>query len=280
MEVSVFDPRPCDLGEGPLWHPTRAQLFWFDINGHRMMTSGGEWQFDRPVSAAGWLAEDNLLIATDRDLIRFHIETGAQEPVAPLEADNPVTRSNDGRADPWGGFWIGTMGKAAEPGAGAIYRYYRGELRRLFPDITIPNAICFAPGGAHAYFADTARGIVWRQALEANDGWPTGTPEIYLDHGADGPNPDGAVIDAAGNFWCAEWGSARVRCYSPTGAVLRDIALPVSQPSCPAFGGSDLYITTAREGLSAEALAEEPQAGQVFVARNVAPGQPEHKVIL
>lgn len=280
MGVSVFDPRPCDLGEGPLWHPMREQLFWFDINGNRMMTSGGEWHFDRPVSTAGWLDDDRLLIATDRDLIRFDVETGTQERIAPLEAEHPATRSNDGRADPWGGFWIGTMGKAAEPGAGAIYRYYRGEMRQLFPGITIPNAICFAPDGRYACFADTARGIVWRQALDETDGWPLGDPEIYLDHGADGPNPDGAVIDAAGNFWCAEWGSARVRCYAPSGAALRDIALPVSQPSCPALGGSDLYITTAREGLSEKALATEPLAGQVFVARNVAPGQPEHKVIL
>jgi sugar lactone lactonase YvrE len=280
MELSVFDPRPCDLGEGPLWHPTRKQLFWFDINGHRMMSLGGEWQFDRPVSAAGWIGDDALLIATDRDLIRFNIETGAEIQIAPLEADNPVTRSNDGRADTWGGFWIGTMGRRAEPGAGAIYRYYQGELRRLFPGITIPNAICFAPDRGHAHFADTARGIVWRQALAAADGWPLGDPEIYLDHGADGPNPDGAVADAAGNFWCAEWGSSRVRCYDPSGAVLRDISLPVTQPTCPAFGGSDLYITTARQGLSAAALTAEPLAGQVFVAQGVAHGQSEHKVIL
>lgn len=280
MELSIHDPRPCDLGEGPLWHPTRKQLFWFDINNMRMMASGGEWQFDRPVSAAGWLSDAALLIATSRDLIRLDIETGAQEPVAALEADNPVTRANDGRADPWGGFWIGTMGRQAEPGAGAIYRYYQGELRQLYPGITIPNAICFSPDGAHAHFADTARRIVWRQALAEADGWPSGTPEIYLDHGADGPNPDGAVIDAAGNFCCAEWGASRLRCYAPSGAVLRDISLPVSQPTCPAFGGSDLYITTARQGLSEQALAGQPLAGQVFVARGVAAGQAEHRVIL
>lgn len=279
MEVSVFDSRVSDLGEGPLWHPERQRLFWFDITGKRLMTTGGEWQFDGLVSAAGWVSEDVLLIATERDLIRFDIETGAQEVVAPLEAENPVTRSNDGRADPWGGFWIGTMGRNAEPEAGAIYRYYRGELRQLFPRITITNAICFTPDGSHAHFADTARGLVWRQRLD-DKGWPEGDPEIYLDHGPDGPNPDGAVIDAGGNFWCAEWGSARVRCYAPDGSVLRDVILPTSQPSCPAFGGSDLYITTARQGMGADRMEREPLAGQVFVARDVAPGQQEHKVIL
>jgi len=279
MEVSVFDPRVCDLGEGPLWHPSLNRLFWFDITGKRLLTQGREWQFDRHVSAAGWIDDTSLLIATERDLIRFDLETGRQEQIAPLEADNPVTRSNDGRADPWGGFWIGTMGKRAEPEAGAIYRYHSGETRRLFDKITITNAICFSPDGAYAHFADTARGTVWRQRLD-EQGWPEGDPEIYLEHGPDGPNPDGAVIDAAGNFWCAEWGSARVRCYGPDGTRLRDVTLPTSQPSCPAFGGCDLYITTARQGMGADRMAREQLAGQVFVARDLAEGQKEHRVIL
>jgi len=283
MTASVFDPRPCELGEGPLWHPARGQLFWFDILGKRLLTEGQDRVFNRHVSAAGWVGQGTLLIATETDLMRLDLDTGAQDSVAPVEADNPLTRSNDGRADPWGGFWIGTMGKRAEPGAGAIYRYYRGEVRRLFGQITIPNAICFLPDGGHAHFADTARGIVWRQPLSDTDGWPVGEPEIYLDHGEDGPHPDGAVVDADGNFWCAEWGSSRVRCYDPGGRVLQEVRLPVSQPSCPAFGGPDLrdlYITTAREHLSAAALAAEPLAGQVFIAEGMAQGQAEHEVIL
>jgi len=283
MSTAVFDCRPCELGEGPLWHPGRSQLFWFDIMGKRLMTPGQEWIFNRHVSAAGWAGQDGLLLATETDLMLLDLETGAQERVTPLEADNPVTRSNDGRADPWGGFWIGTMGKRAEPGAGSIWRYYRGELRRLFDKITISNAICFAPDGSHAHFADTAPGKVWRQRLSDKDGWPVGEPEIFLDHGPEGPNPDGAVLDAQGNFWCAEWGSSRVRAYAPDGSVLRDVMLPVSQPSCPAFGGPelrDLYVTTARQDLSDKALAAEPLAGQVFVATDIAQGQREHEVIL
>ncbi|RFU12792.1 SMP-30/gluconolactonase/LRE family protein [Rhodobacteraceae bacterium W635] len=283
MSARIFDPRPCELGEGPLWHPARGQLFWFDILGKRLLSEGQEWVFNRHVSAAGWVGRDGLLVATETDLMLLDIETGTQDHVAPLEADNPATRSNDGRADPWGGFWIGTMGKRAEPGAGAIYRYYRGEVRQLHAPITIPNAICFSPDGGHAHFADTARGIVWRQRLSDTDGWPLGEPQVYLDHGADGPNPDGAVVDAAGRFWCAEWGSSRVRCYGPDGAVLQEVALPVSQPSCPAFGGPDLrdlYITTAREHMTAAALAAEPLAGQLFIAPDMGQGQTEHEVIL
>ncbi|WP_071673346.1 SMP-30/gluconolactonase/LRE family protein [Nioella nitratireducens] len=283
MRASVFDARPCDLGEGPLWHPERGQLFWFDINGKRLMTRGQDWAFDRHASAAGWVGRDALLVATETDLLLVNVESGTQQHVAPLEADNPGTRSNDGRADPWGGFWIGTMGKGAEPGAGAIYRYFRGDVRRLFDGITITNAICFAPDGGYAHFADTKRGTVWRQRLSDKDGWPLGEPEVFLDHGPDGPNPDGAVVDSDGNFWCAEWGSSRVRAYARDGSVHRDVGLPVSQPSCPAFGGPelrDLYVTTARESLTETDLAREPLAGQVFVATETAQGQREHEVIL
>ena len=87
--------------------------------------------------------QNSLLIASESALEVFDILTGRTDRIVALEADNPKTRSNDGRADPWGGFWIGTMAKDHEKHAGAIYRYYRGELRKLLPNISISNAICF-----------------------------------------------------------------------------------------------------------------------------------------
>lgn len=283
MTVEVFDERACTLGEGPLWHPTRKQLFWFDITGQRLMTRDAdgpqEWQFDNCVSAAGWVDDDRLLIASDEDLSVFDLREGTSEYVASLEADNPATRSNDGRADPRGGFWIGTMGLNAEPGAGALYRYYRGELRRLRKNVTIPNATCFTPDGKHAYFADTAKNIVWRYALDA-DGWPIGKPDVYLDHQEEGLNPDGAVVDAAGNFWCAQWGESRVVCYDPAGNLIDEISLPVPQPTCPSFGGGHLYVTTALQGLPDDAKDTAPLSGQTLRIATSIRGQPEHQVIL
>lgn len=283
MTVDIFDERPCALGEGPLWHPTRQQLFWFDILGQRLLTCTDEgpqeWQFDRCVSAAGWVDDDRLLIASDEDLSLFDLRDGTSEYVASLEGDTPATRSNDGRADPQGGFWIGTMGRHAEPGAGALYRYYRGEVRKLRANVTIPNATCFTPDGRHAYFADTAKHMVWRYTLDA-DGWPEGAAEVYLDHRATGLNPDGAVVDANGNFWCAEWGSSRVACYAPSGILLEEIPLPIPQPTCPAFGGGHLYVTTALQGLPDAAKDSAPLSGQTLRIATAVIGQPEHQVIL
>lgn len=288
MTMTVFDDRQCHLGEGPLWHPERGQLFWFDIIGKTLHTRENDaprsWTFDWIVSAAGWSDRDHLLIATEQSLVRFNIETGDHSEVAPLEADSSGTRCNDGRADPFGGFWIGTMGKSAEKEAGAIYRYYRGEVRKLFPNISIPNAICFSPDGRTAYFADTAVSKVWRIGLGQADGWPEGDPEVFLDLDADGLNPDGAVIDADGVMWQAQWGAARVAAYRPDGSFVRAIDVPAPHSSCPAFGGDDLttlFCTTARQGMDEDALAAQPESGMTFTAGpGVAKGQAEHRVII
>lgn len=287
MSVTVLDETPCSLGEGPLWHPVLGQLFWFDINRHilfcRIGAATQTWQFDEHVSAAGWVDEARLLVASETKLFLFDLGSGQSETLAALEADNPQTRSNDGRADPWGGFWIGTMGKSAQPGAGAIYRYYRGELRRLYHPITISNAICFSPDRALAYFCDTPTRTIMRQRLEATHGWPDRVPEVWLDLSADGLNPDGAVVDADGNFWNAQWGASRVACYAPDGTFQRAVSFPASQTSCPAFGGPDmstLFCTSARAGLPADELERAPQNGMTFYAETDTRGQEEHQVIL
>ncbi len=282
----VFDDRPCTLGEGPFWHPEREQLFWFDILAGKLLTRRGgdaiEWTFAEMVSAAGWVDDTRLVIASETSLFQFDLETQAAEEIVPLEADNMATRSNDGRADPHGGFWIGTMGKQAEPQAGAIYRYFDGQLRRIYPGITIPNAICFAPDGRTAYFADTPTRKVMAQPL-GRDGWPEGAPRVLIDLNEQGLNPDGAVTDAEGNLWIAEWGAGRVAVHAPGGKLLRTVPVGAKKASCPAFGGENLetlYVTTAQEGYDAAGLATDPLAGQVFAVPAGAIGRPEPRVLL
>ena len=284
----IYDKRPCELGEGALWHPERRQLFWFDILGKKLHTidrDGSQtFSFVEMVSAAGWVTRDHLLIAGERDLFLFEIESEEIESIAELEAGNPKTRSTDGRADRQGGFWIGTMGKRGgdDPGMGAIYRWYRGELRKLFDGLTIPNSICFAPDGKTAYFSDTVTQRINRVALDPQ-GWPAEAPEPFIDLSGEGLFPDGATVDAAGNIWNAQWGAGRVACYSPSGQFLNAVRFDAPHTSCPAFGGADgrtLFVTTAQEGMDATALALAPLSGQTFYAPNVALGLPEPQVIL
>ena len=282
MTAKIFDEQTCTLGEGPLWHPERKQLFWFDILENTLHTHSNDgperWHFDEHVSAAGWVDINTLLIASETALMRFDIPSGETTYLHSLEAENTMTRSNDGRADPWGGFWIGTMGKAAEKDAGAIYRYYQGELRTLYSPITIPNAICFTPDRNFAFYADTVAAKIWRQALDAEDGWPVGEPEVFLDFRDKGIFPDGAVCDADGYLWNAQWGAGRVVRYAPDGKQIQEIALPTDQTTCPAFGGPDMqtmYVTSAAVGLKGQ-----DDAGKTFMVETGITGQAEPRVIL
>ncbi|MFN3280810.1 MAG: SMP-30/gluconolactonase/LRE family protein, partial [Tabrizicola sp.] len=232
------------------------------------------------VSAAGWLDAGHLVIASEIGLLRFELASGRHEVL--VHAGSPSTRSNDGRADRQGGFWFGLMGKRAEPGAGSIWRWHRGELRRLFAGITIPNALCFTPDGRAAHFADTAKGQVMKVALDG-EGWPVGEPEVWLDLTPEGLNPDGAVVDGEGLFWNAQWGAGRVAAYAPDGRFLRAVETPgAPQSSCPAFGGTDmktLFVTTALEHMDDAARKAHPASGQVFAFPGIARGLPEPQVL-
>lgn len=282
MNVSVLDNRRCELGEGPLWHPLRKQLFWFDIEGKRLLsfdrTGQLSWQFLENVSAAAWIDESHILIASETALFKFHLENGTRCDIVQLESEDPDNRSNDGRADRSGGFWIGTMNKSAKRGAGAIYRLYRGEIRTLFEGITIPNSICFTPDGGFAYFSDTAEHCLFRQALDG-EGWPIGEATPFLDFSNERLQPDGAVVDRQGCIWIAQWGAARIAKHRPDGKFLSAVTLPAQQPSCPAFGGpgmATLYVTSATVGLSDPQLAD----GLTYAIRTGVRGQLEPRVLL
>ncbi|MGA0539777.1 SMP-30/gluconolactonase/LRE family protein [Neotabrizicola sp. VNH66] len=282
MMATLHDTRVCDLGEGAFWHPGRQEFFWFDILNRRLLSQccGGpeEWRFDRIATAAGQVGPDEFLIATETGLALLDLQDGALRDLIPVEANRPDTRSNDGRADRQGGFWFGTMGKAAEAGAGSIYRFYRGHVERLFPRITIPNAICFAPDGRTAYFADTAEGMIWAQTLDA-DGWPEGERRVLADFREEGLNPDGAVVDETGALWVALWGQGAVLRLGPDGTRLERHAVGGAHSSCPAFGGPDLghlLVTTATEGMDDPG----PGQGQTWLLTPGVRGLAEPSVIL
>lgn len=275
--ADIYDAHNCILGEGPLWHPERGELFWFDILGKQLRSKARVYDFPEYVSAAGWVDRDTLLVASASALFRFDLASGGRDDLVALEADSPVTRSNDGRADPWGGFWIGTMGVKLEPNAGAIYRYYRGAVTKLYDDITVSNAICFAPDRSCAYWTDTPRQVIMRQPLEPGEGWPDGPAEPFIDLSSEDLRPDGAVVDAAGNIWNAQWGAARVAVYAPDGSFIKAHPVPGQQSSCPAFGADDfttLFVTTAGEDLVGDA------EGRTYAIPEAGRGLPEYQVIL
>ncbi|NDV98807.1 SMP-30/gluconolactonase/LRE family protein [Salipiger sp. PrR002] len=286
--MDLFDDRTCKLGEGALWHPLRGEIFWFDITGKRLLSHHPASGHTRDVpltemcSAAAWIDRDRMLIASETGLWEYDVTTGVFGHLVDLEKDCASTRSNDGRADPWGGFWIGTMGKQAEHKAGAIYRYADGALRTIADRISIPNAICFDRERGCGYFADTAKAHLYRVALDAA-GWPAAEPELFVDFTEHGLSPDGALTDATGALWVALWGAGAVVEVSPEGVLGARHEMPAPHATCPAFGGPDfttLYCTTATQGLGPDALAEAPLSGKLFAQLGAGQGRAEPAFIL
>ena len=285
--MTVFDDRRCELGEGPLWHPERGQLFWFDILGGALLSRDGDrplrWELGELASAAGWIDREHLLVASETGLWRFGIATGQRELVAALPNEGGRLRSNDGRADPWGGFWIGMMGKKAEAGAGGIWRLWRGELRRLHRRHRHPERDLLRRRARAGVFRRHPRGDGLGAAARPRDRMAGGRAAAFLELAEAGFHPDGAVVDAEGRFWNAQWGAGRVACYDPDGRFVRAERFEATRTSCPAFGGAGLdtlFVTTAQEGMDADGRRTEPQAGMTFARDLDVRGVPEPAVVL
>jgi len=272
--ASIFCDVPCHLGEGPSWDPFENALYWFDILGKRLLRQRAPGEEptiqDLPAMASAIAAVDaeQQLVMTETGLYLRDRGSGLLTAHQAIEPDNPATRSNDCRTHPSGAFWVSTMGKKAEAKAGTIYWYRKGELRPLFPGITIPNSICFSVEGDVAYFADTSLGLLWRVDCEPATGLPVSEPRIFVDRSGQEGGIDGSVTDVDGVLWNAAWGAGRLDAYAPDGRLLRSIGLPARQTTCPAFVGPNadrLVVTSAREGLDAAAIAADPEAGKTFL---------------
>ncbi|MBB4064336.1 SMP-30/gluconolactonase/LRE family protein [Gellertiella hungarica] len=248
------------LGEGPSYEPETDTIWWFNILGkelHELKLAGGEKRvhpLPRMASVAARIDDARQLIAMEDGLYIRDRASGALSLHAPLEADRPENRSNDGRVHRSGALWIGTMGKKAEPEAGAIYHVARGTVTRIVDRIGITNGICFSPDGATGYFVDTKVNRYMKIAVDPATGLPTGEPQLFADASGRPGGVDGSVCDASGDVWNARWGEGCVERYDPAGRLVARYATPARQPSCPAFFGPQLdrlLVTTATEGMDA-----------------------------
>jgi sugar lactone lactonase YvrE len=288
VPTEVLCAERCRLGEGPTYDPSTGTAWWFDILERRLfecrVESGATTIHTLPKmgSALARIDAGRQLIVTDDGLYVRFVADGRMELFAAVEADNPLTRSNDSRVHPSGTLWFGTMGRRAETGAGAIYALHAGKVVRLYPDISIPNAICFSPSGEIGYFTDTARNVLNRVPLDPATGLPVGDPVPLIQHHGPG-GLDGAVVDADGLIWNARWGGGSVDIYDPTGRHLRSLRVPALQSSCPAFVGADLsqlLVTSAWQDMDEAARAADPDHGRTFLLAAGARGRPEPDVKL
>lgn len=262
------------LGEGVVWCPRAQVLYWTDIPQARL------WQF-RPATGTSrsWpLAErlasfalcddtDWLLLGLASGLAFLHLPSGALERVCEVESDRP-TRLNDGACDRQGRFVFGTLDESHPKQAiGGFYRLDTDlRLQQLPLDaVAISNSIAFSPDGGTMYFCDSPTRRI-RCCAYAADG-SVGPARDFVDLGAVDGEPDGSAVDAEGGLWNAQWGLGRVVRYDARGEPDLIVDVPTCQPTRVAFGGPGLdvlYITSARDGLSAQALEADPHAGALF----------------
>lgn len=288
MGAMVFSDVVCELGEGPAYDPDSGTLFWFDIVNRKLLEKswpdGETIVHDLPVmgSAIAVIDGERQLLVTETGLHIRDAKTGKLTLHKALEQDLPNNRSNDSRVHPSGAFWIGTMPKDEGSPSGAIYWYFKGEMRTLFTGIGIPNSICFSPDRRIAYFIDTGTRSLKRVDVDPANGLPTGEPKEFVRGGSDGWI-DGSVCDAEGVLWNAKWGGARLDAYSPDGNLLKSVPVPAHQSSCPAFVGpeaSRLAVTSAWKGMNAAQRAADPDGGRTFLLDIVVKGRFEPKVAL
>lgn len=256
------------LGEGPCWSPREGRLYWFDIKGRRLHwlepESGLSGRFDLPMraSAAVPRVAGGLLLATERGLAFFDPRSGEADLRQPMELGAGF-RSNDGAMGVDGCFWWSTMDDDGGKRPGVVYRTCPdGFTEPVIEGIHIANSLAMSPDGKRLYLADTKLATIWTY-----DPKDLSRREVFATTKGQSGGPDGSAMDAQGFLWNAHWGEWKVVRYAPDGRVDRVIEMPVEQPSCCCFGGPArevLFVTSAREGLSAEALSRQPQAGGLF----------------
>jgi sugar lactone lactonase YvrE len=277
LNIVVAARRSFILGEGPVWDAASGRLYWLDIKGGRVEwlrpAGGAEGGVDvsGQISAVAPRIGGPGLLAIREDRVGvLDPETGVFEGRLDPEPDRPGNRANDGHVDMAGRFWFGTMDDAEAGVTGAVYRLDPDwSCTRVLDGIGISNTLVCSPGGETLYVADSMAGVIDALAIDPVTG-AAGERRSFVDLAGEPFAPDGSAVDEAGFLWNAQWGGARIVRYAPDGTIDRIVPLPVDQPTSCAFGGErleTLYVTTARKGLSDEALARKPLAGSLLAFR-------------
>jgi sugar lactone lactonase YvrE len=282
-EVKLLVDAHAEVGEGPSWDARENVLWWVDITGnlvHRYdPATGTDTTIDvgRAVGAAVPRASGGLALAVEEGFAVLDPKTGKTELIAEVEADRPENRMNDAKCDTSGRMWAGTMAYDDSPGAGAFYRLDPDRaVTTILKGVTCSNGTAWSPDDTLMYYIDSGRQQVDVFDYDRSTGGVSNRRKL-IDIPPSAGVPDGMTVDAEGHLWVALWGGGAIRRYSPDGKLVKVLAMPVTQPTSMAFAGpdlTDLYITSATEGLSDEARQKDPHAGALFRHRPGVKGLP------
>lgn len=267
------------LGEGPVWVETEQALYWLDIKGRRMFRLGSdgavtEWATPFRIGSIAPRLGGGFIAGTETGFAEIDPDTGLFDPFANPEQDRPGNRFNDGKTDGQGRFWAGTMDDRERKASGALYRL-EADLSwvRVEDGYRVTNGPAFDPAAKRMYHTDSARQEIY--VFDTSADGEIGNKRLFARFGEEDGYPDGMAIDRDGCLWVAFWDGWCLRRLSREGEVLEKAELPVQRPTSCAFGGPDLdrlYVTSARAGLSDEALQMQPCAGGLFLLHTGARG--------
>ena len=283
------------LGESPFWHPHEQMLYWVDIPSqciHRcniFMGSVESWAMPSEPGCIAPAESGGLVMALRDGIYRAQVWGGALIKLAAAQHDAATTRFNDGKADPAGRFWAGTIYEPRTQANAGLYMLQAHALQEKISNATTANGLAWSPDATIVYWADTPTHTVrawdWDISSSAMTGerifkqWPAKPPGWQFGAGAYGGRPDGAAVDAEGNYYIAMFEGARLCKLSPAGVELASIDVPALCPTMPCFGGVDLktlYVTTASYKRSDAELQAYPLSGCVLSMQVDVPGLPVH----
>ena len=267
------------LGEGSIWHPKENKLYWVDIEGKALHIYDPGTNEDKQLplgSRVGTVVpiqSGGAIVALQSGIQKINVKTGKLTYLINPLPDTVGLRFNDGKCDPSGRFWVGTMAMDSRRKGAVLWRVDKDKSVHLMLDsVSISNGIVWTADKKTMYYNDTPTGTI--QGFDYDD--KTGNisnRRVVIKIPRGGGGPDGMTIDADGNLWVALWGSGTVGKFNPlTGELLQKVIVPAPNVSSCAFGGKNLetlYITTARAGLNADKLKAFPLSGGLF---SVKPG--------
>lgn len=272
------------LGEGPCWDEALGVLWWVDIVGQRLhkfnpVTGNDEaYPLDQQVGTVVPWMEKRVVVALQDGLYAFGLDDRRLELIVRHEDGRPDNRFNDGKCDPMGRLWAGTLNLQGERETGALYCYDpHSGLRRKRMNISVSNGLGWSPDYKQMYWIDSPTREVTAFDYDAAAG-NISNPRPSIRFGEGQGVPDGMTVDEEGMLWVAHWDGGQVSRWDPhIGRQLESIKLPVPRVTSCAFGGPDrrdLYITTARIRLDEAELRQYPLSGGIFRVRTAFRGMP------
>ncbi|HVY14160.1 MAG TPA: SMP-30/gluconolactonase/LRE family protein [Rhodopila sp.] len=276
----VWDSR-CGVAESPVWDAPNRRLLFADINGRRInalsVDSGDRtsWDFPEVVGSFGLCRSGRLVVAQRHHIVVFDPVSTELRRLTDAVDEPPTNRLNDGKVGPDGAFWVGSMDEnSPRQKIGALYRVTPdGRITKEADGIAVSNGLAWSADGRTMYHSDSTAAIVQAWDFDPVSGGRSRHRILATLANEDG-RPDGAATDMDGNYWSCGPSAGVINCFSPEGKLLRKWPFPVPGPTMPCFAGDRLYVTSLREGKSAEVLAAHPTLGGLFRAAAPAVGAP------